>query len=127
MLHILLVSAREETVRVFAEGFSSAPGVQLTRVSSGAEALQAVRTTPPQLAIIDFELRDSEPLALVQELLTVNAMVNTALVSPLSDEEFHEATEGLGVLARLPLSPGPGDVAELLIRLRRVLGLGSPT
>lgn len=47
----------------------------------------------------------------------INAMVNTAVVSPLSDEEFHEASEGLGILVRLPLEPGADEACELLRRL----------
>ena len=54
----------------------------------------------------------------------VNAMVNTAVVSPLSDEEFHEASEGLGILGRLPDHPGMSDSGELLHKLRTVLGAG---
>jgi DNA-binding response OmpR family regulator len=123
MLRILLVSARQETIHPFAEGLSSDPEVRLEKVTSGAEALIAVRTASPHLAIIDSELPDSKPLSLVQELVMVNAMVNTAVISPLSDEEFHEASEGLGVLASLPLMPGKTDATELLRKLRQVLGL----
>ena len=54
----------------------------------------------------------------------VNAMVNTAVVSPLSDEEFHEASEGLGILGRLPNEPGMSDAVELLHKLITVLGVG---
>jgi len=46
------------------------------------------------------------------------------VVTPLSEEEFHEASEGLGVLGRLPVEPGASDAAELLRRLRTVLGIG---
>jgi len=56
-------------------------------------------------------------------LLMVNALVNTAVVSPLADEEFHEASEGLGILCRLPLTPGAGEATDLLHQLRKVLGL----
>ena len=122
MLHILLVSDRQETIRSLAEGLSSDPEVHLDQVASGAEALSAVRTASPHLAIIDSELPDTEPLPLVQKLLMVNAMVNTAVISPLSDEEFHKASEGLGVLARLPLMPFKSDAAKLLHQLRKVLG-----
>jgi DNA-binding response OmpR family regulator len=122
MLRILLVSARQETIRSLAEGLSSDPEVQLDQVASGAEALRTVRTASPQLAVIDSELPDTGSLPLVQKLLMVNAMVNTAVISPLSDEEFHEASEGLGILARLPLMPGKSDAAQLLHKLRKVLG-----
>ena len=74
--------------------------------------------------IIDADLPDMAPLDLVQKLLIVNAMVNTAVVSPLSDEEFHEASEGLGILGRLPNDPGMNDAGEMLHKLRTVLGVG---
>jgi hypothetical protein len=51
----------------------------------------------------------------------VNAMVNTAVVSPLADEEFHEVSEGLGILSRLPKEPGESDAAELLCKLKKIL------
>ena len=123
MLRILLVSARQEATHPLAEGLVSDPEVRLEQVSSGEAALGAVRTDSPHLVIIDSPLPDMEPLHVVQKLLMVNAMVNTAVVSPLSDHEFHEASEGLGVLAHLPLAPGKSDAAELLRRLRQVLGL----
>jgi DNA-binding response OmpR family regulator len=123
MLRILLVSACQETMHPFAEGLASDPEVRLEQISSGAEALSVARTDSPHLVIIDSELPDMGPLSLVPELLMVNAMVNTAVVSPLSDEEFHEASEGLGILGRLPLMPGRSDAAELLRKLRQLLGL----
>jgi DNA-binding NarL/FixJ family response regulator len=124
MLRIILATARPEALQAFAEALSSNPGVNLQRVISGAEALEAARTTAPHLVIIDAELTDTAPLELVQNLLMVNAMVNTAVVSPLSDEEFHEASEGLGILGRLPINPGMSDAGELLLKLRTVLGVG---
>jgi CheY-like chemotaxis protein len=123
MLRILLVTARQEIVRPFAEGLASNPEVRLEQVGSGVEALSAVRTDAPHLAIVDSELPDTEPLSLVRNLLLVNAMVNTAVVSPLSEHDFHEASEGLGIIARLPLIPGKSDAAKLLNKLKKILGL----
>jgi hypothetical protein len=48
--------------------------------------------------------------------------VNTAVVSPLADGEFHEASEGLGVLGHLPINAGIREAADLLHHLRKVLG-----
>jgi DNA-binding NarL/FixJ family response regulator len=123
MLRILLVTARQKIIHPFAEGLASSPEVHLEQLGSGAEALSAVRSHPPHLVIIDSELPDMGPLSLVQELLMVNAMVNTAVVSPLSDQEFHEASEGLGIMASLPLMPGKQAAAELLHKLRQLLGV----
>ena len=123
MLRIVLATARQESIHSFAEGLASDPEVRLEQVSSGAESLGVVRTNSPHLVIIDSALPDMEPLHVVQKLLMVNAMVNTAVVSPLSGQEFHEASEGLGILAHLPLAPGKSDAPELLRKLRQVLGL----
>lgn len=123
MLHIVLATARPQAMQAFAAALSSNPEVDLQSVISGAEALEAARTAP-HLVIIDADLPDTAPLDLAQKLLMVNAMVNTAVVSPLSDEEFHEASEGLGILGRLPNDPGMSDADELLHKLRLVLGVG---
>jgi DNA-binding NarL/FixJ family response regulator len=124
MLHILLATARPEAMQAFAAALSSDPAVNLQRVISGAEALEATRATAPHLVIIDAGLPDTAPLELVQKLVMVNAMVNTAVVSPLSDEDFHEASEGLGILGRLPNEPERRDASQLLLKLKTVLGMG---
>lgn len=121
MLLIVLATARPEALSSFAAALSSDPEVQLQQVATGTDALEAGRTFAPHLMVIDY-LPDTEPLSLVQKLLTVNAMVNTAVVSPLADEEFHEASEGLGILGRLPAEPGISEAADLLQKLRQVLG-----
>lgn len=123
MLRIVLATARPQALEAFAAALSSNPEVQVQFAPSGAAALDATRTAVPQLVIIDKGLSDAEPLELVQKLLMVNAMVNTAVVSPLSEDEFHEASEGLGVLVRLPEDPGAAEAADLLNKLQTVLGL----
>jgi DNA-binding response OmpR family regulator len=121
MLLIVLATPHPEAWLAFAAALSSDPEVQLQQVTSGTEALEAGRTFSPHLMVIDY-LPDTESLSLVQKLLTVNAMVNTAVVSPLADAEFHEASEGLGILGRLPVEPGMSEAADLLQKLRQVLG-----
>jgi DNA-binding response OmpR family regulator len=125
MLDIILATARPEAMPAFVEALSSDTGVHLKRVHSGNEALAAVQAACPHLVIVDSDLPDTDSLGLVQKLLMVNAMVNAAVISPLTEEEFHEASEGLGVIGRLPVKPGSGDAADLLHKLRKVLGLGS--
>ncbi len=124
MLRIVLATPRAKALQAFSKALSSDPQVQFENVVSGAEALEAVRTTVPHLVIIDADLPDIAPMDLVQKLLMANAMVNTAVVSSRSDGEFHEATEGLGILGRLPTEPGRRDAGLLLSKLRRVLEVG---
>ena len=123
MLQVVLATARPETWPHFVEALLSDPEVRLRQVASGTETLEAVRAAPPHLVIVDAGLPDTGPLELVQRLLMVNALVNTAVVSTLTDEEFHEASEGLGILSPLPSEPRGFEAAELLHKLRKVLGL----
>jgi DNA-binding response OmpR family regulator len=122
MLRIVLVTPRPEALEKFAAALSAHAGVRLEQVTSGSGALAAVSLAAPHLVIIDAKLPDMEPLELVQKLLTVNALVNTAVVSPLAEAEFHEASEGLGVLSHLPLDPGEKEAADLMGKVRLVLG-----
>ncbi len=122
MLHILLVTPRLDSLQGFAEALASDPGVRLEHAASGAAALKTAGRAAPQLAIIDTGLPDTTPLDLVQKLLMVNALINTAVVSELSEAQFHEASEGLGILGRLPVNPGRDEAAALLGKLKAVLG-----
>jgi DNA-binding NarL/FixJ family response regulator len=123
MLRIVFATPRAQAMQAFTNALAANQEVDLKYAVSGAEALEAARTSGPHLVIIDSDLPDTAPLDLVQKLLKVNAMVNTAVVSPLSEEEFHEASEGLGVLGRLPGNPGASDAADLLGKLKVVLGV----
>jgi DNA-binding response OmpR family regulator len=123
MLNIILASARPEAVPAFVEALSSDARVHLKQVYSGAEALAAVRAAAPHLVIIDSELPDSAPRDLVQKLLLLNAMVNTAVISPLSEAEFHEQSEGLGIMTSLPPAPNADHAVALVNQLRQIFGL----
>jgi DNA-binding response OmpR family regulator len=122
MLEIILVTSRPAALQAFADALTSARGVHLKKVQSGVETLLEVGAAAPQLVVIDSELPDTAPLGLVQRLLLVNAMINTAVITPLSEAEFHQQSEGLGILTNLPEVPGPHHAGDLLLKLRQVLG-----
>lgn len=122
MLRILLATTRQATFRSFVDGLFSDRDVRLEMAPSKSDVLDAAHDNPPHLAVIDSELPDVEPLSLVSELLVVNAAINTAVISSLSDKDFHDAYEGLGVLGRLPVVPDENDAKNLLQKLRAVLG-----
>jgi DNA-binding response OmpR family regulator len=123
MLRILLVTTHREATDPFVSALSSDPEVRLDLVGSRSEVLGRSGADSPHLVILDAELPDLRPMSFIAELLMANAMINTAVISPLSEEEFHEASEGLGVLARLPLAPDKEDAEELLRKLRKIVGL----
>ncbi len=118
-MRILIASSRPEALDDFAS-MLSATGAKTETVASGAAALESVKAEAPTLVVIDAVLPDYEPLKLASALLTVNAFINTAVVSSMSEEAFHEASEGLGILTSLPDPPGVGDASALFGKLKRL-------
>jgi hypothetical protein len=51
-----------------------------------------------------------------------NAMINQAVVSRLTPEEFHETSEGLGIMAQLPPKPDAGQAKMLMETLKSITG-----
>ena len=120
----VLATARQETIHPFAEGLSSDPEVRLDQVTSGAEALGAVRTASPHLVIIDSELPDTEPLSLGPG--TAHGERHGQHGSGQLHFQTRSSTRRAKVLVFLlacRLLPGKSDAAELLRKLRQVLGL----
>jgi len=123
MLNIILVSSRQKTLKPFINALQSDQEVRFDLLNSPAAVLDQVRRQAPHLVIIDDHLEKMVPHDLAMELLRINALVNIAMVSSMDEEEFHEATEGLGLLPRLPSPPGADEAAVLLGRLPEMPGI----
>jgi DNA-binding response OmpR family regulator len=116
-MRILLASARAGALSDFVAGFVG-QGVRLELCPSGENAVAQARAERPDLVVIDEDLPDLGPGRLVIELLQIDAAIDTAVLSALADDQFHERTEGLGILARVPRNPTRADAAALLATLR---------
>jgi DNA-binding NarL/FixJ family response regulator len=120
MLKILLVSSEQKNLDAFAQALALDPKVSLFKTESAGEALKIACNVHPQLAVIDSALSGKDPLKLVSGFIALDAMINTVVVSGMDDEEFHEASEGLGILARLPEQPGAEEAARILSAVRKI-------
>lgn len=92
-------------------------------VDTADKALKLVAGEKVDLVIIHEQLPDMTGRKLVENIITLNAMMNCVVLSALSKEEFHEVYEGLGVLMQFPLMPGKEDMKNLqdhLARIRRI-------
>ena len=124
MIKALLVTASPGAFAPFSTALAS-HGVSLDRAGSGRAALEAIAHAGPGLVVIDDQLRDLSALELVKRIVELNPFVNTAVVSAMPPEDFHEAFEGLGVLAHLPPRPGLAQ-AQGLLRALQALGVRPP-
>ncbi len=114
MIKLLLVTSNRESLINLAPTLENDAEVELSWAESGAKALAITADTAVDLVVTDENLGDMTGLKLAEMLLAVDPMINCANLSLLSSEEFHEASEGLGLLVQLPLNPGQEQAQELL-------------
>jgi two-component SAPR family response regulator len=73
------------------------------------------------LIVIDEKVEEQTGLDIVKEVVRINAMANLALVSSLSSDEFHEVSEGLGIMAQLPPDSDGENAGFLLNCLNKLI------
>jgi DNA-binding NarL/FixJ family response regulator len=100
--------------------------IELVSAATGTEGFLLLRGKQVNLVILDEQLGDMSGIAFVKQLVKINPLVNSAIVSALTAEEFHEATEGLGVLMQLPIEPQDEDAVTLLTILEKIGALLQP-
>lgn len=122
MTQILFVTPDRSTFADLSSAFKN-QGDSIHWAASGDQALGAIGEQTVDLVVTDEHLGDMTGLELIGRLVAVNPMVNSAAVSSLSKEAYHEASEGLGVLMQLPPSPGRADGERLMAHLNQILGL----
>jgi two-component SAPR family response regulator len=123
MIKILLVTSEREPFSEFATVLKKKDDVELFWTSTGQKALEAISGNPFDLVIVNEDIDDMTGIEFMKKLLPINPMINCASVSPLPPEEFHEASEGLGVLVQLPVDPGEFEAEDLLKRLKKLKDL----
>ena len=123
MIRLLLVSPNRNALLELASAMEKYDDVELTWIDSGQKALNKLTETSADLVVTDKELGDMTGLKFAEKLLRVNPMINCAVLSSLPSDEFHEASEGLGIFAQLPLRPGKADAEKLLNGLRKLKDL----
>ena len=119
-MKIAIVTAREEGLAAFRAGLESRNAwVECYR--DDLDFLQAARSRTWELVIVDGLHPPFH--GILERLLEINASLNTAVITDLTAEAFHEAGEGLGILSALPANPSAADVDPLLARLQAIGGL----
>jgi len=114
MIKILLATQDRASFSGLTSSFDQEKDINLFWADSGRTALTTVSSTVIDLVVTDEKLKDMTGLELAEKIVAVNPMINCAAVSSLPSEEFHEVSEGLGLLDQLPPQPGPKEAKGLL-------------
>lgn len=122
MLNIVIVTPETERFKAFASAFTGLADVALSWADTGQGALAPAVDLPADLVVADETLSDMTGLEFAEKLIRRNPMINCACVSTLSKADFHEASEGLGLMPQLPPGPGKADGESLLSTLKQLKG-----
>ncbi|MDX9787677.1 MAG: response regulator [Desulfobacterales bacterium] len=117
MTDLLIVTSTPDAFSEFTQALSSRSDIRLVQADSGAHALGMIPEKRFDLVVIDETLGDMTGLAFTEKLVKRNPMLNLALVSALPEKKFHEASEGLGVLAQLTPRPNGSEADRLMEQL----------
>jgi len=123
MLKLLLVNRDMDSFSALSSALSGQEDIELDVSPSGEKALEMLSSKAVDLVVADEDLGDMTALELSSRLLKINPMINCAVVSSLPPEEFHEASEGLGIMTQLPKQPGVKDAEDLIKTLKQIKGM----
>ena len=120
MLNILVASQERHPISDFVSVFRRRSDLTVVVAHSGLHALDLIKAGTFDLVVAQETLPDMTGLELIEKILTINPMVNFAACSSLDPDDFHQASEGMGVLMQLPVRPSQKDGQMLLERLKNV-------
>ena len=125
MLKVLLVNNKNGSLLELITVLKEKGDIEIFYAGSGKTALKMVETNTFDLVVTDEEVGDMSGLAFSKKLITTKPLINCVAVSSLPEKDFHEASEGLGLMTSLPVQPGRTDTEELIKNLRIIKGLES--
>ena len=120
---VMLVCLNKDSFSELESALSQNDDVRLLWTESVNEALDLASEETIDLVIADERLGEKTGLELIADLISINPMITCAVVSELAPGEFHEASEGLGIMAQLPTRPGKAHADSLLHQLRQIKNL----
>jgi DNA-binding response OmpR family regulator len=119
-MQVVIVTERNEALHEFAQGL----GGDVEWAKRAEDVLGRAKTPPWQLVVVDAMTPGMDYKTFVMDLLRVNAMLNTVVITDMGKEAFHEDSEGLGVLCAVPANPKWDDGAKAMNLLCVLYGMG---
>ena len=114
MSRILMIGGNPDLLRDFTKVLRSKNSNSVSWDISGEDALENIEKQNIDTVVVDEKLPRCDGFSFVRKLMRMYPMVNCAVMSPLPADDFHEATEGLGVFMQLPTHPGAAHAERML-------------
>lgn len=112
-INIVLISKDLDYFSELSNALADDTQVSVTCFGTAEQVYQAAEKGQVDVLIAAEEVKQSTGLQFIRELVMRHPFINCALVSPLYPQEFHEATEGLGIFMQLPPAPDGGQAPKI--------------
>ena len=122
MIHILIASPNKDSLMEFSAGLDI-NDVEISWAGGCEQVFSKIENNKFDLLIVDEMLSDIKGLECIEKTVLNNPFLNTAAISSLSPKDFHEESEGLGVLMQISVNPDSGDGEKMIDYLKKILKL----
>jgi DNA-binding NarL/FixJ family response regulator len=123
MMRFLIVSEEPARLNGLKTGLMKYPQIKIDVVDSVVGAMKEISGVVPSLVIVDEYIAGVSGKEMIETMIKKNPMINTALVSGLTPEDFHEFTEGLGILMQVSGYAGEDVADDMVQKLEKLYSL----
>ena len=125
MTHILIATPNKDSLMDFSTGFTKSD-VEVSWAEGCEDVFSKLKNNKFDLLVVDEVLSDIMGLECIEKVIFENPFLNTAAISSLSPKDFHEESEGFGVLMQISVNPDSEDGGKLLDYLNNILKITNP-
>jgi DNA-binding NtrC family response regulator len=122
-LNIVLVTGTPEAMTDLFRALQRYQAITVGNAATPQHALAAIQAGTVDVLVVDETVGETSGLQFVREVVSRYPLINCALVSSLPADDFHEATEGLGIFLQVPVQPGTETAEKLVVVLDKIYGL----
>lgn len=94
---------------------------QVVEATSTSTAQNILTELTVDLLIVDEEIKEVKGMEFLKETVMKNPFINSAIVSLLSPEDFHEKSEGLGIIMQLSTTPSHEESCQLVEKVKKIV------
>lgn len=123
MIQVIVISSDSSTLSRLEKTLKNDPNVRLEKAFTRWKALDLLAENNFDLAFIDEFVGNQAGFEFIEELVVSNPFMNFVLISSLAAEQFHEQTEGLGVMAQLNPVPSERDIQQVIRQYQKIVSL----
>ncbi len=105
-----LIFLRDEAGAKIVSAALEKRGIKSLNVGSLAQCIDQMRTSSPDILIVEDATNSNIGIKAIQEALKISWTVSPILISPLDEKQIHDRAEGLGILGFIS---SPADTEKL--------------